>query len=58
MRRGRVVERIELVTEASPRSRGGAAIQTTRECDVLQAAVQQFYADRVPPPEIHLPVGA
>ncbi len=26
------------------------------ECDVLEAAIQQFYADRVPPPEIHVPV--
>ncbi len=28
----------------------------SREQDVLQAAVQQFYEDRVPPPEIHLPL--
>jgi excinuclease ABC subunit C len=50
MRRGRVVERIELVTERA---------QTGPEAgdrDVLQAAVQQFYEDRVPPPEIHLPL--
>ena len=26
------------------------------ECDVLQAAIQQFYADRVAPPEIHVPM--
>jgi excinuclease ABC subunit C len=26
------------------------------ECDVLQAALQQFYADRPAPPEIHIPV--
>ncbi len=45
VRNGRVVERIELVTE------GGA-----RELEVLQAAVQQFYEDRVPPPEIHVPL--
>jgi excinuclease ABC subunit C len=25
------------------------------ECDVLQAALQQFYADRTPPPEVHVP---
>ena len=26
------------------------------ECDVLQAALQQFYAEHAPPPEIHVPV--
>jgi len=26
------------------------------EADILQAALQQFYADRVAPPEIHMPV--
>ena len=26
------------------------------ECDVLQAALQQFYAERIAPPEIHIPV--
>ncbi len=59
MRRGRVVERIELVTEVvdTPEHAGGSPDQTaTRERDVLQAAVQQFYVDRVPPPEIHLPL--
>jgi excinuclease ABC subunit C len=50
MRRGRVVERIELVTDAA--NDPGAP----RELDVLQAAVQQFYEDRVPPPEVHLPL--
>ena len=60
MRRGRVVERIELVTEVvdtPEHAGGGSPDQTaTRERDVLQAAVQQFYVDRVPPPEIHLPL--
>ena len=53
VRHGRVVERIELVTDADP---GGSAPPSSREQDVLQAAVQQFYEDRVPPPEIHLPL--
>jgi excinuclease ABC subunit C len=48
VRRGRVIERIELVTE----SEGGVA---TSEADVLQAAVPQFYEMRVVPPEVHLP---
>jgi excinuclease ABC subunit C len=34
--------------------RPGAADLT--ECDVLQAALQQFYAERPAPPEIHVPV--
>jgi excinuclease ABC subunit C len=47
VRGGKVVERIELVTE-------GAALGSDTE--VLEAAVQQFYADRTPPPEVHLPL--
>ena len=64
MRRGRVVERIELVTDAG--ALGGLesagfgnepkAAATVSDCDVLQAALQQFYSERVPPPEIHVPV--
>jgi excinuclease ABC subunit C len=53
MRGGKVVERIELVTDAE-RPAGDAADLT--ECDVLQAALQQFYAERVAAPEVHIPV--
>jgi excinuclease ABC subunit C len=53
VRHGRVVERIELVTDSGPAANAPPA---SREQDVLQAAVQQFYEDRVPPPEIHLPL--
>jgi excinuclease ABC subunit C len=49
VRRGRVIERIELVTE----SEGGAA---TSEAEVLQAAIPQFYEMRPVPPDVHLPV--
>ena len=78
MRRGRVVERIELVSEQrlrpergaeppseSERGWGPASIEKSgqeaaspqvRDVDVLQAALQQFYEDRQPPPEIHLPL--
>ena len=52
MRHGRVVERIELVTEADA---GLESAPRDRDIAVLQAAVQQFYEDRVPPPEVHLP---
>jgi len=48
VRRGRVVERIELAIDP-----GGLA---ARDADVLQAAVQQFYESRVPPREIDLPL--
>jgi len=48
MRGGRVVERVELATDP-----GGLA---RKDADVLQAAVQQFYEDRVPPAEINLPL--
>jgi len=47
MRSGRVVERVELAAEP------GLA---RRDADVLQAALQQFYEDRVPPAEIDLPL--
>jgi excinuclease ABC subunit C len=54
VRGGRVVERIELISEAgADAGRGGSEVG---EAEVLQAALQQFYADRVPPPEVHLPV--
>jgi excinuclease ABC subunit C len=46
MRGGRVVDRVELVTDNVP---GGDA-------EVLQAAIQQFYEERPAPPEVHVPV--
>jgi excinuclease ABC subunit C len=80
MRRGKVVERTELVTESAfpvepeayrsddpAASPGGLAAETAdlppeamlqddlTECDVLQAALQQFYTERPAPPEIHVP---
>jgi excinuclease ABC subunit C len=62
MRRGRVVERTELVTDAVARPagsrppEGAAGPLDLSECDVLQAAIEQFYTDREAPPEIHVPV--
>jgi excinuclease ABC subunit C len=49
MRGGRVIERVELVTEPGT----GA---DAREAPVLEAALQQFYEMNPVPPEIHLPV--
>lgn len=47
VRGGRVIERIELITE------GGAGREAERE--VLEAGLQQFYEVRQPPPLIHVP---
>jgi len=47
VRRGRVVERVELGTED--------AVVGSDERDVLEAALQQFYELRAAPPEIHVP---
>jgi excinuclease ABC subunit C len=46
VRGGRVLERVELVTDGNV----GLA-----EAEILQVALQQFYSDRPAPPEIHLP---
>ena len=49
MRRGRVVERLELVAD-------DVRSATDSERDLVQAAVQQFYATHDVPPEVHVPV--
>jgi excinuclease ABC subunit C len=55
VRRGRVVDRTELVTErdadAPPPDLSDADARA-----LLSAAIQEFYAERPPPAEIHLPV--
>ena len=59
VRGGRVIERIELASELGETVDAGPGAPPKRdsgECDVLQAALQQFYADRPAPPEIHLPI--
>ncbi len=48
IRGGRVIERVEFVTDAKE---GGET-----ESEVVEAAIQQFYWDQAPPPEIHIPV--
>jgi excinuclease ABC subunit C len=49
VRGGRVVERIEFL--ANPLEATAAS-----EADVLAEAVQRFYTDQPPPPEVHVPV--
>jgi excinuclease ABC subunit C len=79
MRGGKVVERIELVTEVRrasdlipPLSREPGVLDEPSvdrppfsseapggdltECEVLQAALQQFYAERIAAPEVHIPI--
>ncbi len=53
VRGGRVIERIEFVWEAQDAPQQA---QTEHEAEVLEVAIQQFYADHAPPPEIHVPV--
>ena len=48
MRGGRVIERVELVVEASG--------DPPAEQETVQAAVQQFYDVRIAPPEVHVAV--
>src|SRR5262249_21450 len=50
VRRGRVVERIELTTEDADLGGGGA-----NEAEILEQALQQFYELRGAPPEIYVP---
>jgi excinuclease ABC subunit C len=55
VRRGRVVERVTLITEsdgAGALSGGDAAVS-----ELLEAAIPQFYEEREIPPEVHLPAG-
>jgi excinuclease ABC subunit C len=56
VRGGRVIERIEFVWEAQDAPQQAQNTQTENEAEVIEAAIQQFYADQDPPPEIHVPV--
>jgi excinuclease ABC subunit C len=47
VRGGRVIERVEFIWDAAEAGEAEGA--------VLEAALQQFYADQDPPPEIHAP---
>jgi len=56
VRGGKVVERIELVTDASSLSEAGMHESgRSSEEEVLQAALEQFYTEHPAPPEVHLP---
>ncbi|MGH9312915.1 MAG: excinuclease ABC subunit UvrC, partial [Vicinamibacterales bacterium] len=55
MRGGRVIERVELVSETTDRAAPGPSVPGS-ETEILEAALQQFYESREAPPEIHVPV--
>ena len=54
VREGRVVDKSEL-RGTDPFSTGFEQLASEQQ-ELLIAALQQFYADRVPPPEIHVPL--
>ncbi len=56
MRGGRIADRVELVTERS--GEGNAALDAgdLGDAGLLSIALQQFYADRLAPSEVHTPV--
>jgi excinuclease ABC subunit C len=57
VRGGRVIERIEFVWEAAAAApASGEAEPAESEGAVLEAAIQQFYVDQLPPPDVHVPV--
>ena len=53
VRGGRVIERVEFLWEGPQASGEGAA---EPEADVIEAAIQQYYTDQDPPPDVHVPV--
>ena len=48
VRGGRVIERVEFVWDAAESGESDA--------DVVEAAIQQYYSEQDPPPEIHVPL--
>ncbi|MEX2270249.1 MAG: excinuclease ABC subunit UvrC [Vicinamibacterales bacterium] len=60
MRNGKVIEKVELVYEANLRNGSEASEASESEdrgsdvAEILTAAIQQFYAEREAPPEIHV----
>ncbi len=59
VRHGKVVERSELVTDPGHSAEGASEAGSFRlqaEDEVLQAALEQFYAEHPAPPEIHVPI--
>jgi len=61
VRGGRVIERVEFIwaTESVDNSRATEGTENSERAmsEVVEAALQQFYSDHDPPPEIHVPSG-
>jgi excinuclease ABC subunit C len=60
-RRGRISDRVELVAEGgatsmAPPEPAPDGVRVDPIANLLTSALQQFYADRQAPPEVHLPV--
>jgi excinuclease ABC subunit C len=57
VRGGRVIERVELMWAADSGPQTAQTAQNEEpEAAIVEAAIQQFYLDHDPPPEIHVPV--
>jgi len=56
IRRGKIADRVELVTERPASADQPFGVETLDERGLLSIAIQQFYADRVAPPEVHTPM--
>ncbi len=56
VRAGKVVERSELVTDAPETADPASPLREGADEEVLQAALEQFYAEHPAPPEVHLPI--
>ena len=59
VRGGRVIERVEFIWATEDAPDAGAAEGTDSSeraiSEVVEAAIQQFYSDQQPPPEVHVP---
>ena len=55
IRRGKIADRVELVTERPASPDQPFSVDALDERGLLSIAIQQFYADRVAPPEVHTP---
>jgi excinuclease ABC subunit C len=53
IRRGRIADRVELVTERDPQ---WLDVAGPNDAALVAMGVQQFYAERLPPPEVHAPI--
>jgi excinuclease ABC subunit C len=56
MRGGRIADRVELVTERSGEGNSALDAGDLGDAALLCIALQQFYAERIAPPEVHTPI--